>query len=67
MEIVCYTIVVITEDLFFTLLKLFGCINMRAQWHSQLDNHGSIFIYSCLQMNETIKTVDSKINDHELC
>ena len=65
MEIVCYAIVVITEDHLFTLLKLFGCIKMRAQWHSQLDNQGSILIYSSLQMNETIKTVDSKIN--ELC
>ena len=62
MEIVCYAIVVITEDHLFTLLKLFGCIKMRAQWHSQLDNQGSIFIYSCLQMNETIKNDDSKIN-----
>ena len=65
MEIVCYAIVVITKDHLFTLLKRFGCIKMRAQWHSQLDNQGSILIYSCLQMNETIKTVDSKIN--ELC
>ena len=65
MEIVCYAIVVITEDHLFTLLTLFGCIKMRGQWHSHFDNKESIFIYSCLQTNGTIKTVDSKIN--ELC